>query len=270
MSLVFLKLGGSLITDKDRTDTPNLSILTEISHEIAAALNDDPDLQLVLGHGSGSFGHHAAQRYQTRQGVHSPEEWVGFTHVWQRARALNQIVVEILIEAHIPVLAFPPSSFLVTHNHNIHNWDTTAIRSALDHRIIPLLNGDVVLDKELGGTIVSTEELFAALAETLLPDRILLAGIEPGVWRDFQKRGNIFEQINTGTALLSDTSSMQSSSIDVTGGMLSKVQGMLHIVRQHPQVKVTIFSGLKSGNIYNSLMGDSLGTVIEASERDTQ
>ncbi len=270
MSLVFLKLGGSLITDKDKTDTPNLSILGAITREIAAALKDDPDLQLVLGHGSGSFGHHAAHRYQTRQGVHSPEEWVGFAHVWERARALNQIVVENLINAQIPVVAFPPFSFLITQNHQIQNWDTTAIKSALVHRIVPLLNGDVVFDKDLGGTIVSTEELFLALAETILPDRILLAGIEPGVWRDYQKHEILFEQINPATSLLPDPNSMQSSSLDVTGGMLSKVQSMLQLVQHHPNVKVSIFSGLKSGNIYNSMMGVAIGTVIEAGERVTQ
>jgi isopentenyl phosphate kinase len=270
MSLVFLKLGGSLITDKDSTDTPNLPVLTEISREISAAVKDDPHLHLVLGHGSGSFGHHAAHRFQTRQGVHSPEEWDGFTHVWERARALNQIMVENLVSAGIPVISFAPSSFLVTRNHEIQNWDTTAIRATLDHRIVPLLYGDVVLDREIGGTIVSTEELFAALAKTILPDRILLAGIEPGVWRDYQKRDGLFEQITPGFDAPENYKSMQSSSIDVTGGMLSKVQGMLQLIRHHPDVKVSIFTGLKSGNIYSSLMGESIGTSIEASERDMQ
>ncbi len=267
MSLVFLKLGGSLITDKDRTDTPNLPVLAEISREIAAALKDSPELHLVLGHGSGSFGHHAAHRYQTRKGVRSPEEWAGFTHVWERARALNQIVVENLTGAEIPVISFAPSSFLITCNHEIQNWDTTAIKSSLDHRIVPLLNGDVVFDREIGGTIVSTEELFTALATSILPNRILLAGIEPGVWRDYRKRDSIFEHINPDMDVLGASNSMQSSSIDVTGGMLSKVQGMLQLVRNHPNVKVSIFSGLKSGNIYSSLMGGSLGTSIETIER---
>ena len=34
MSLVFLKLGGSLITDKEITDTPNIQKITEIAQEI--------------------------------------------------------------------------------------------------------------------------------------------------------------------------------------------------------------------------------------------
>jgi isopentenyl phosphate kinase len=270
MSLVFLKLGGSLITDKDRTDTPNLPVLAEISREISAAIKDDQNLHIVLGHGSGSFGHHAAHRYQTRQGVYSPEEWVGFTRVWERARALNQIVVEYLVNAEIPVVAFAPSSFLITCNHEIKNWDTTAIKASLEHRTVPLLNGDVVFDQEIGGTIVSTEELFTALTETILPDRILLAGIEPGVWRDYPKRDNIFTQINSGLNVVTNDNSMQSSSIDVTGGMLSKVQSMRHLVQLHPNVQVSIFSGLKSGNIYSSLMGESIGTSIGAIERFMQ
>ncbi len=106
MSLVFLKLGGSLITDKEKTDTPNFHILGGIADEIASALRDVPDLQLVLGHGSGSFGHHAAQKYNTREGVSTPEEWLGFAHVWDRAHALNCIVEQTLAKDNIPVLTF--------------------------------------------------------------------------------------------------------------------------------------------------------------------
>jgi isopentenyl phosphate kinase len=60
---------------------------------------------------------------------------------------------------------------------------------------------------------------------------------------------------------------MQSSSIDVTGGMGSKVAGMLQLVRENPKIKASIFSGAESGNIYRALMGDSLGTCIENRER---
>ena len=39
--LVFLKLGGSLITDKDLPYTPRLDKLTELAQEIKAALFSD-------------------------------------------------------------------------------------------------------------------------------------------------------------------------------------------------------------------------------------
>ncbi len=43
-------------------------------------------------------------------------------------------------------------------------------------------------DRAKGGTILSTEELFEYLARELRPQRILLAGLEEGVWADFPAR----------------------------------------------------------------------------------
>ncbi|MCX6065672.1 MAG: hypothetical protein NT121_07955, partial [Chloroflexi bacterium] len=60
--LVFLKLGGSLITDKTLPYTPRLDKLADLASQIAAALSTR-QLSLVLGHGSGSFGHIAAKKY---------------------------------------------------------------------------------------------------------------------------------------------------------------------------------------------------------------
>ena len=33
---------------------------------------------LVIGHGSGSFGHYMASKYGTRKGVDGPDQWAGF------------------------------------------------------------------------------------------------------------------------------------------------------------------------------------------------
>ena len=76
--LVFLKLGGSLITDKHLADTPRLEVLARLAGEIARALNAQPQFSLLVGHGSGSFGHSAALRHNTRAGAHTPEQWRGF------------------------------------------------------------------------------------------------------------------------------------------------------------------------------------------------
>ncbi len=67
--LILLKFGGSLITDKTHPYTPRLDILSELARQILAAKQSRPELALVLGHGSGSFGHVAAKEYKTREGV---------------------------------------------------------------------------------------------------------------------------------------------------------------------------------------------------------
>ena len=66
--LVFLKLGGSLITDKTKPYTVRMDKLGDLANQVARALQTHPDLLLILGHGSGSFGHTAAKKYGTRDG----------------------------------------------------------------------------------------------------------------------------------------------------------------------------------------------------------
>ncbi|HNT75017.1 MAG TPA: uridylate kinase, partial [Anaerolineae bacterium] len=76
--LVFVKLGGSLITDKRERATLRSGVLPRMAHELREALTASPDLRVLLGHGSGSFGHWEAKRYGTRQGVTTTEQWRGF------------------------------------------------------------------------------------------------------------------------------------------------------------------------------------------------
>ena len=98
-------------------------MLAQLADEIAAALRFARTLRLVLGHGSGSFGHTAARKHGTRQGVSSAEEWLGFAEVWKEARALNQMVVEALVDAGLPVIAFPPSAAVIARDGKVLRWD---------------------------------------------------------------------------------------------------------------------------------------------------
>ena len=90
--LTFLKLGGSIITDKEKPRTLRAGVLTRLMSEIAAARVAQPNLRLVLGHGSGSYGHVEAKKYGTRAGVRTPEQWRGFADVQHVAGLLNQEV----------------------------------------------------------------------------------------------------------------------------------------------------------------------------------
>src|SRR5512136_3268147 len=106
--LVFLKLGGSLITDKTDEQVARPRVIRRLAREVRTALNKRPGLKLVLGHGSGSFGHSVASRYGTRKGVRGPEAWRGFSEVAEAAAHLNGIVREACIREGIPVLSLTP------------------------------------------------------------------------------------------------------------------------------------------------------------------
>ncbi len=261
--LYFLKLGGSLITDKNQPHTARIGTLKRLAQEIADALRLRQDLQLIIGHGSGSFGHVPAEKHGTRQGVSSAASWWGFVEVYQEARALNQLVLESLLETGLPVIAFPPSAGVIAADGQVQSWDLQPVQAALVTGLIPLVYGDVIFDTRRGGTILSTEELFAHLALNLQPQRILLAGKEAGVWLDYPVCKQRLEAITPATFDPQNSALTGAAAKDVTGGMRQKVEIMLALVRQMPDLEeALIFSGEEPGLVYQALLGDLPGTTI--------
>ena len=223
-SLTFLKLGGSLITNKDQPETALVDQINDLLSQITTWRQANPSQRLLLGHGSGSFGHHAAAQYDTRQGVHNQMEGQGFQQVWYSARSLDQIILAQAQALSLPLIAFPPSASITADNRMIHTWNLQPLLQSFEMGLIPLVYGDVVSDLTLGGTILSTEDLFVHLAHFLHPDRILLAGRVEGVFADYP----VNQQLLPHLSAYSDSSAFLrgSASQDVTGGMVTKVQAM--------------------------------------------
>lgn len=273
--IIFLKLGGSLITDKTKPYTPRFDNLQRLASEIQSVKRATPGLRLVIGHGSGSFGHYAVQEYLAPHPyLPAPagsqngqvDFWRGFAEVWYRASQLNRYVVDALHSADVPVQAFPPSAMTRVEGGQIQSWDTAPIESALDSGLVPLIYGDIAFDPMRGATILSTEMLMFYLAHRLHPKTILLAGLETAVWADFPARQ---KKVALVTARSFDSVSGRiggSHGTDVTGGMRSKVEEMLQLVGEIPDLVVQIFSGEQPGNIKDALAGRVLGTLIASDE----
>lgn len=260
--LVLLKLGGSLITDKARPFTPRLDLLDGLAGEIAAARGRDPGLKLVLGHGSGSFGHTPAAKYGTRGGVATPQAWGGFCEVWWQAGELNRHVLRALRSAGLPALSLSPLAAVSARGGRIARWDLGPLQAALDAGTLPVVYGDAVFDEARGGTILSTEDLFAHLARMLRPARILLAGLEPCVWADFPARTRALHELTRASFAQVRDGVGGAAQADVTGGMSAKVGQMLDLVEEVPGLQAWIFSGETRGNVERALRGEPPGTRI--------
>jgi len=261
-NLVFLKLGGSLITDKYSPRTAREDLILRVCQEIGHTLAEQSNLKLLLGHGSGSFGHYSGKKHGTRNGVSTPEEWQGYSEVRQDAAALNQLVMDGLKKAGLQALGFPPSGSVTTENRKITSWDLSPIYSALDNNQLPVVYGDVVLDTQLGGTILSTEELFLHLSCELKPGRILLAGIDRGVWEDYPNCTKLIREINPANFPQTLKNISSSGAPDVTGGMAAKVSQMVGLIDTLPDISIQIFSGMEPDNITRALSGEIIGTTI--------
>jgi isopentenyl phosphate kinase len=125
-----------------------------------------------------------------------------------------------------------------------------------------VIYGDVVFDRVLGGTILSTEELFAYLAGELKPARILIAGTEPGVWADYPERKVLLSTLTPAEIPKLGTILAGSENPDVTGGMRSKVINMMRLVENRVCQEVIIFSGTVPGNLLKAFSGATLGTRL--------
>lgn len=267
--LVFLKLGGSLITDKTRPLAVRRRVLLRLAREVAEALAARPGLRLLLGHGSGSFGHVVGKRHRTREGVHGPEGWRGYAETARAAALLDRLVCDALWEAGVPALALPPSASALCRDGVLVHLEVQPIAEALRQGLVPLVYGDVALDEVRGGTIVSTEEVFAYLIPRLRPDRILLAGQVAGVYTADPHRdpaARLLRRMTPEMVREVESGLGASHGVDVTGGMWAKVRAMARLVEEGPALRVQIFSGERPGNVRRALLDprSTVGTVLVA------
>jgi isopentenyl phosphate kinase len=260
-NLIFVKLGGSLITDKDKRATAHRRIIRRLANELRRALAVTPALHIILGHGSGSFGHWVAKRYHTQERVESEHDWRGFAEVSAAACRLNRIVVDTFLESGVPVLSLQPSSAIRARDGKICTYPLNNLKTALENHIVPLIFGDVAFDEVKGGTILSTEALFAFAAERLQPDWIVLLGNTPGV---LNVEGQVVPTITPTTYAEARSYLSGSRAIDVTGGMVDKVSRMIELTRRHPNIRIRILSGREPEALFRALVDPDTasGTLI--------
>ena len=268
--LTFVKLGGSVITDKTGQEAPDLPTVRRLAAEVRAALGQAaPADRLIVGHGSGSFGHTYARRYGVHTGIAPGGDWMGFALTAAAALRLNRIVVDELLAAGVPALALQPSATLLSTAGRLVAWNTAAIGRALEHGLVPVIHGDVAFDREQGSAIISTEQLLEALAGTpaLRPGRVVLVG-EAGVYTADPRAHAHAERIPridaTNIAAVLQGAG-ESHGVDVTGGMRSKVELMWRLALENPGLTVQLI-GTAPGLLERALLGRAAGegTLITA------
>lgn len=258
--LTLVKLGGSLITDKRVEASFRADIMDRLATEIRDALH--AETELIIGHGSGSFGHFAAQRHNTLNGVRTLEQWRGFAEVATIAAQLNHLVAKSLHEHDVPVWRIQPSASVQCENGIITSMATQPLQAALSNQLVPLLYGDVALDAIRGGTIVSTETIFAYIVHQFPVRRILLLGEVDGVY-DTEKR--VIPHITNNNIEAFKHALGGSDGTDVTGGMYTKVLDMLALTRVRPDLQIRIMNGTQEDLLRRTLLEREVpGTLITA------
>ena len=258
--LAVLKLGGSVITHKEKPLTPNLEAIERLSSEISRAKAE----QLILIHGGGSFGHPLAKRYAIKEGYKSKSQLLGFSKTRQAMTALNKLVVDALIRQNIAAVGLQPSAFIVTKSGRISIIEEHSVRHLLELGFLPVLYGDAVSDLDLGFTILSGDQLTASLA-VRFDARQIIVGIDvDGLYTADPKSDSSAKLIRCLT--LKELKRIrhkigEAKVTDVTHGMFGKVSELIPAVEKG--IPALIVNAAKPDNIYKALKGEEVtGTTI--------
>jgi len=216
---VVLKLGGSVVTEKDQPET----VADDRLADLAAAVADSGVSDLVVVHGGGSFGHpHAAEHgVSSTDGTRDPE---AVRDIAAAMEALNRAVVGALADAGVPTVPVHPFSAGFRDEDGDLHLSTGQVAAMLDEGFVPVLHGDVLTTAGRGATIVSGDDLVGAVATALEADRVGLCSTVPGV---LDTDGDVIPEI-TAFADAADALG-ESEATDVTGGMAAKVRALLDL-----------------------------------------
>lgn len=258
---ILLKIGGSVITDKSGEPVPRMQDVNRLTEEIKKANIQN----LILVHGGGSFGHPSAQKYSIKEGFKDENQRIGFAETHYAMTLLNGFVMDTLILQGFPAVSIMPSSNTLTKNCRIQCFEDSQLKILLSMGFLPVMCGDVVLDTELGFTVLSGDQLVAYLATKLNAGRIVIGVDVDGIYNadpKIEKTAKKFEHLTFEELKSLQNKLGKPTACDVTGGMIGKITELLPAIEKG--IRVTIVNATKPNYIYKALKGEKVeGTLIE-------
>lgn len=266
--LVMIKLGGSLITDKRGDAKARADVIARLARELAAARGEMTE-DVVLGHGSGSFGHVAAARHDLGRGLRRADGEappIAASVTQDAAARLHRIVVDALVTAGVPAFSVVPSSTFLADGGRLVRGFLEPLLAALGEGLLPVVYGDVVADRSLGVSICSTETALDYLVRRLRRRgrrvrRLLWLGETAGI---YDRQGRTVPRVDA--ASYRDVRRMigAPAGTDVTGGMLLRLATARSLARLG--VESWIFDGRRPGALESALLGREVAGTHVAPE----
>ncbi len=218
-----LKLGGSVITEKDQPETVDEQALDSVAAAIGAVVDAENSQSLVVVHGGGSFGHHhaAAHNVTTTAGTRDAK---AVRAIHDAMTTLNRAVIDALASQGVPVVPVQPLSAATKAEDGTLALAADPVERLQAEGFVPVLHGDVVAHDGEGATVLSGDDIVVSLARSLGATRVGLCSSVPGV---LDNADDVIPEITA----FADVESILggSDATDVTGGMAGKVRTLLEL-----------------------------------------
>ncbi|MFX1315395.1 MAG: type 2 isopentenyl-diphosphate Delta-isomerase [Promethearchaeota archaeon] len=265
--IILLKLGGSLLTDKNRPFSIRENVLRNVIQQII-----DAKKKIILIHGGGSFGHPLAKKFNISNGIDPSiaNQILGLVETHQSMNKFSSHIINLFLEKNYPVLSFQASSIFIKDSQIISTYSIDIIETALDLNILPILYGDIILDKQGSFSIISGDRIILELCENLnkyCVSKVIFTMETDGLYiKDKNEKEVLVTECSSNELEDLELAKLEQK-IDVTGGIKGKIDSIKEICRYN--IPVQIINGLEKENIRKALNGQNIKcTEIKPSKHD--
>ena len=207
--MILIKLGGSIITNKEKPLSPRRKTIDSIAKSLKK--NSEP---IIIVHGGGSYGHYWSVKYD----MHTKEKKYdlrGVAIIKNSMIELNKIILDSLLKNKLSPYCLPPTDFM-SGNKPV-SKKVKEIEKIAKSGMIPVTYGDALWFGQNKTFILSGDKIMTHIAKILKPRLTIFALNEDGVYSDLRSKKLIYE-------LKGERPSISENKMDVTGGMTRKIE----------------------------------------------
>lgn len=267
INLIIIKLGGSMITHKNRTGVfIRRKAIKQAADEIYDFVQKNHSTKIIIIHGAGSGGHQLAHKYGLSDGTkNDKDKRYGAIITRLAGQKLNHEVVRILSASGLTATTICATSVVVQLSKSIETMSFDVINQAIENDFIPVIYGDMVFDKTLGMSVCSGDNMAVELANHFNAQKIIYASDVDGLFDSdphVNNKSKLVNRIKLSDIHKGSIKLSGSHNIDVTGGIANKVVVLTDKYDLKELKSVVICNGLKTGNIKKALSDEQVGTLI--------
>ncbi|MFX1431968.1 MAG: type 2 isopentenyl-diphosphate Delta-isomerase [Promethearchaeota archaeon] len=253
--IVLLKLGGSLLTDKNKPFSLREEVLENCINQVIESKKP-----IILIHGGGSFGHPIAKNYKISEGLNDSieDQIIGLSKTHDVMNKFNSIIINKLLDRKCSAISIQPSSIFLRDFNQIRIKTVEPIEQLIKLGVIPVLYGDIVLSRDSSFSILSGDQIILKLCEKIQNfkvSKVIFAIEKDGLFIKENGKEKLALKLSSNDLDNIKLAELDQK-IDVTGGMKSKLETIKEIIKLN--IPVQIINGLKHENILKALINQSL------------
>jgi isopentenyl phosphate kinase len=244
--MILIKLGGSIITYKQKPLSANISSIKRIASHLRKIRES-----IVVVHGGGSYGHYWSLKYDMHT---KPDRYSikGIAVVKNSMVELNRLVLESFLESNLRPYCLPPCDFMFGDKPILKK--IMEIPKIATIGLVPVSYGDVMWFGKNKFYILSGDKIMGILSKILQPRLAIFVTNVDGVYTDMQTK-TLIREIRKESPSISDVE------LDVTGGMNRKIKEAMTISKKG--TSVFFVNGDKPERIVKAINGKGFeGTLF--------